>query len=275
MQRSELQEQLQYLLQLDEEFAFAAVSRDVLQVMAELCRRRQERKAVVPPVRRTSAKSSVISPHVAALVQACEASRDAVAIETLREYCRGHVSTGENGAGVSLVYTALAEFLLKRRESDNEISEALSLLDDAVAAQHPGAMLQVGLCLRDGVGVPRDLTAALFWVERAADVNYAPAMFELGAMYDDGVRCPDGDECLHADWGEAAEWYRGAAERGHTMAQLNLGKLFWRAAAAAREVAPAGLENNAIEELQSKSRTWLESAASAGNEEAVRLLCRR
>ncbi|EAN92945.1 hypothetical protein C3747_199g3 [Trypanosoma cruzi] len=274
LRRSELEERLQYLLQAEEELASAVGPNDVMQVLEELRRRRQDRKAVALPRKRLSESLHFICPHVATLVRACESTSDEAVVQILREFYQSHYATGGNEKGRSLVSTALAEVLLKRRANENDISEALSMLDDAVANGHTGAMLLVGLCLRDGIGVPKDLEAALVWVERSADAGYAPAMFELGVMYEDGVEdC--GESTLPADWGEAAEWYKGAADRGHTMAQLNLGKLLWKAAALARDAKPDNCDESTIVNLQTKSRAWLEMAASSGSEEAVRLLRRR
>ncbi|KEG11587.1 Sel1 domain-containing protein [Trypanosoma grayi] len=267
--RKDLEERLQYLLLVEDRLTPAIVEDDVRQVIAELRRRRGERKAVVPPVRRASGAAGGVRPHVLALVQACEASSDAAAVEGLRAFHRSHYVHQGNEVGRSLVFTALAELLLMRRErSSDDVQEALSMLDVAVGDRHVGAMLQVGICLRDGLGVPRDLVAAITWIERAADAGYAPAMFELAVMYDDGVE--DSSRCLESDWGEAMKWYRCAAELGHTMAQLNLGKLLWRAATAASD--GGGGDSAIITGLQKRAREFLERAASAGNEEAVRLL---
>ncbi|RNF14582.1 Sel1 domain-containing protein [Trypanosoma conorhini] len=272
--RSELEERLQYLLQVEEEVASAVGPNDLMQVLAELRRRRQERKAVAVTRRRMTEASNAVYPHVAALVKACESTTDEATIDILREFCRRHYAPSSHEKGRSLLYTALAELLLKRRANESDTAEALSLLDDAVADGHAGAMLLVGLSLRDGVGVPKDLEAALTWVERSADAGYAPAMFELGAMYEDGVETAGGDK-LPSDWGEAAEWYKGAADLGHTMAQLNLGKLLWKAAAMAGEAKPDTCDKHTVADLKAKSRAWLEMAASSGSEEAVRLLrCR-
>ncbi|RNF02301.1 Sel1 domain-containing protein [Trypanosoma rangeli] len=273
LHRSELEERLQYLLHV-EEVASAVGPNDLMQVLAELRRRRQERKAVVLTRRRIAEAPNAVYPHVTALVKACESTTDAATIDILREFCQHHCTPSRNEKGRSLIYTALAEVLLKRRANESDVAEALYLLDEAVAEGHAGAMLLIGLSLRDGIGVPEDLEAALTWVERSADAGYAPAMFELGAMYEDGVESAGGD-ILESDWGEAAEWYKAAADLGHTMAQLNLGKLLWKAAAMAGDVKSDTCDQRTIVDLQTKSRAWLEMAASSGSEEAVRLLrCR-
>ncbi|ORC86631.1 Sel1 domain-containing protein [Trypanosoma theileri] len=271
--RSELEDRLQYLLLIEDRLSPSVVEDDVRCVLAELRRRRRERKAVAPSKTHSSGNLGADRPHVTALVQACESANENAAIDILRSFYQTHYVPSSNEIGRSLVYTALAEALIKRKASDKDISQALSLLDDAVSEGHVGAMLQVGLCLRDGIGVPPDLVAALTWIERAADAGYAPAMFELGAMYEDGVVV--GNDELSADWGEAVVWYQRAAEQGHTMAQLNLGKLLWKAAAAARDAISSVSEKGTISGLEKRSWEWLEQAASSGNEEAVRLLRRK
>ncbi|RHW70937.1 Sel1 repeat [Trypanosoma brucei equiperdum] len=271
-QHGSLEEQLRYLLHAKDQTDRSVIENDVQQVLAELQRRRRMRKAAAPPSRASSALSAAAAPrpHVLALVQACEASTEAAAASILKSFCMNNCTPTGKDSGLSLVTVPLAEFLLKQKNAPGDIDDALKLLDSAIASRHAGAMLQVGLCLRDGVGVPIDLSAALTWVERAADSGYAPAMYELGVMYEDGVEI--GGKCLPSDWGEALRLYRGAAELGHTMAQLNVGKLLWRAAEAAASRAVGVCDDNTVAELRGKSREWLEAAAASGSEEATRLL---
>src|SRR6266568_6778093 len=57
-------------------------------------------------------------------------------------------------------------------------------------------------------------TALQFYRPLAEDGNY-PAQFVLGAMYATGRGVPH-------NYGEAAKWYRKAAEQGFSFAQFNL-----------------------------------------------------
>ncbi|KAG8348050.1 hypothetical protein TRVL_01135 [Trypanosoma vivax] len=266
LSHSNIEDQLRYMLLTEDLPAHAVLENDVRQVLAELQRRRQARRAVVPPSR-SSSLAAFHRPHVMALVQACEAPHNGAALDILRSFLGSCCPSSGKDLSRALVAVPLAELLLQRREHTEDVQYALSLLDEASAAGHVGAMLLVGLCLRDGVGVPADLIAALTWVERAADAGYAPAMFELGVMFEDGVVC--GDSQLPSDWGDAQQWYRRAAEHGHTMAQLNLGKLLWRAAAG---VGQGVCGEHMVSGLKEQSLEWLGRAAASGNEEAMRLL---
>nr|CCC91815.1 unnamed protein product [Trypanosoma congolense IL3000] len=269
---AELEEELRFVLHAAERTKNAAVENDIRQVFSELQRRRRARKAVMPPKCSGVGASAAAPPrpHVLALVQACESSTEAAAEALLRSFYESHCGASCKDISFSLVSVPLARLLLKRGNSPADLASALKILDGAVSSRHVGAMLLVGLCLRDGVGVAVDFVAGLTWVERAADAGYAPAMYEMAIMYEDGAEISG--KCLPSDWGEAMKLYRKAADLGHTMAQLNLGKLLWRAAEAAVSEAQGVCSAATVAELRGKSRGYLEAAAASGNEEAVRLL---
>ena len=79
---------------------------------------------------------------------------------------------------------------------------------DAEAAFKLAQMHDVGL------GLPRDLGAAMRWYRAAAERGHAPAAFNLGLILDGGGRRE-----------AAAAWYGHAAAAGHARAQYNLGLL--------------------------------------------------
>ena len=73
----------------------------------------------------------------------------------------------------------------------------------------------LGVCCRDGIGIPKELAEAVKWFRRAADQGYVDAQANLGACYFDGVGVPK-------NFVEAAKWSRMAAEQGDAVAQQNL-----------------------------------------------------
>lgn len=196
---------------------------------------------------------------------------------------------------VVLVGATLAELHFSGRAVASAVrpSALLAYLDAAVAAGHPGAMLCVGVCLRDGCGgaVTQDVPAGLAWLRCAAAAGYLPAMHELGETYEVGVAqsqvvpCATsstsavGDEedvadCVDAlmDWGEAMRWYRQAAEAGYAPAQLDLGKLLLLAAEQGGQEATTSRGD--VDHLKAEAKRWLQACAAAGVEESVRLLKR-
>ena len=73
----------------------------------------------------------------------------------------------------------------------------------------------LGVCYRDGIGLPKNLAEAVKWFRKAADQGYVGAQAELGACYYDGVGVPK-------NLVEAAKWSRMAAEQGDALGQQNL-----------------------------------------------------
>ncbi|KPA74241.1 hypothetical protein ABB37_09255 [Leptomonas pyrrhocoris] len=160
-------------------------------------------------------------------------------------------------------------------------SSLFTYLDAAVAAGHPGAMVCVGACLRDGRGgVEQNVKAGLAWLLCAASTGYLPAMHELGETYEVGVPqqpsspplSPEAEEGVDVDWGEAMRWYQQAAEAGYAPSQLNLGKLLLLAAE--QGLLDKSADPAALEQLNAAAKRWLEACAAAGVEEGVRLLKR-
>jgi TPR repeat protein len=84
-----------------------------------------------------------------------------------------------------------------------------------------------------------DQATAGQWYRKAADQEYVPAQFNLGAMYADG-----------RDVAEAVQWYSKAAAQNHAAAQFNLGRMYAEGRGVAKDEAAA---------LQ-----WFQKAAAQG-----------
>ena len=70
-------------------------------------------------------------------------------------------------------------------------------------------------------GGANDSVEAMKWWRKAAEQGYAPAQFNLGAMYGNGGRGVPKDDA------EAVKWFRKAAEQGYAEAQSSLGAMYY------------------------------------------------
>ncbi len=93
------------------------------------------------------------------------------------------------------------------------MAERYFLLD--ANSGEPAAQNQMGIRYRDGKGVSKNTSQAIYWFNQAAAQGYASAQFNLGVLYSSGKLVPP-------DYGAAVKWYRLAAEQGHKHAQNNL-----------------------------------------------------
>ena len=86
------------------------------------------------------------------------------------------------------------------------------------SADRGSAMAQVnmGLMLRNGYGVAKDLEAAATWYRKAADQGLARAQWLLGRMYENGEGVPQ-------DIAKAAKWHSLSADQGSRSEQTTLG----------------------------------------------------
>lgn len=78
-------------------------------------------------------------------------------------------------------------------------------------------MYLLGRCYEKGQGVKKQAGKALELYLRAADKNYTEAMFSLGEYY-------SGGGLFQRDNKKAEQWFRKAAELGHTGAAEKLKK---------------------------------------------------
>jgi TPR repeat protein len=72
-----------------------------------------------------------------------------------------------------------------------------------------------------GLGVEKDPTKAIGWIQKAAEQGFVPAEFRLGQMYRDGVGTLQ-------DFGQALKWFKRAASSGDPIAERSVGELYER-----------------------------------------------
>ena len=77
---------------------------------------------------------------------------------------------------------------------------------------HPGAQYYLGMIYERGMGVPKDLAAALDWYRQSATNGCVEAAVVLGHYYSDGLE-------VKQDHAEAFVWYSVAATQGNRLAE--------------------------------------------------------
>ncbi|EGB03067.1 hypothetical protein AURANDRAFT_34508 [Aureococcus anophagefferens] len=163
-----------------------------------------------------------------------------------------------------------AELLARlRRHVENEVPEAIRFLGDAYCEGRYGL-------------VKSDKKAAKIW-KRAVELGNVEAMVRLGYSYETGSG-------VKLDKKKAERLYRAAADRGHAVAQFNLGIRLhseekheegFRYYALAADQGYTNAENNlgccyergkGTEVDLGKARYWFERAAAKGHEKATQSL---
>src|SRR4051812_28663577 len=134
--------------------------------------------------------------------------------------------------------------ILKVKNSDADLKEAISLFQKAADAGNPAAEHALGVSYLEGLGVAKNQDEGIKWLKKAAEDNFPEAQFKLAGLYARGT-------ALKQDPAAAAEWVRKAAEQGHIEAEYNLATLY----AAGRGV-PVDATNAAI---------WFKKAAEGGH----------
>lgn len=109
------------------------------------------------------------------------------------------------------------------------------------------AFTRVGEMYLTGQGVQQNLSEAIVWYRRAADLDIAVAELKLGDLYRDGVGVPKSNP-------EAIKLYTRAANQGDIKAMLRLGELY------------KGWYGNAFD--RQLSFKWYRQAANLGSDEA-------
>jgi hypothetical protein len=162
-----------------------------------------------------------------------------------------------------------------------------SLLDKADKGDSQ-AMLAVGALYEQGVGIPRNLTKALEWYEKAGKAGEAEGFFRTGLCYEVGMG-------TGIDMARAVEQFERAVSMGSSRAQHKLAALYFfgrgvtkdeaKGLSLLQQAAEAG-NGAAANELAGiclgglfgvakdpvKAREWLERSAEAGNHEGIKNL---
>src|SRR4029079_10372377 len=81
------------------------------------------------------------------------------------------------------------------------------------------AQYEVGIRFADGRGVAQNGEEAVRWLDRSAKAGFAPALFRLGGLYEKAIG-------VKKDLVASRDYYRAAADKGHSKATHNLAVLY-------------------------------------------------
>jgi len=109
--------------------------------------------------------------------------------------------------------------------------KVLKLTSDAESGSL-SAEIELGARYMTGDGVPRDLTAAARWYEKAAQRGEPNAQNQIGYFYQAGIGVP-------RDLTRAMHWYQLSAANGDASALVNMGVLFITGTGVKKDVAHA------------------------------------
>lgn len=127
---------------------------------------------------------------------------------------------------------------------EDNLEEAAKIVKLVADRGNVGALCDYGVFLMNGDGVEKDEAAAVACWEKAAEQNFAPALYKLG------VCCLQGVCGLPKDESKAADYFTKAAEQGNADSMLNLSVLY--------------SNGMGVEADPQKSNAYLEMAAEEG-----------
>jgi TPR repeat protein len=96
-------------------------------------------------------------------------------------------------------------------------AKAANLFEKAATAGHTRGQINLGILYLAGRGVPRDVVLARSWLEKAAASGDVQALYTLGRAMSDSMGQAGPDPV------RAADLFRRAAEKGHSLAGLRYG----------------------------------------------------
>uniref|UniRef100_A0A383V538 Uncharacterized protein n=1 Tax=Tetradesmus obliquus TaxID=3088 RepID=A0A383V538_TETOB len=101
-----------------------------------------------------------------------------------------------------------------------DYEQAAAWYGHGAALQHAASAHALAFALENGLGVTRDLAAALDWYVFAAESGHAPAQNNMGRLL------IAGEYGVPADTASALQWLQAAAEQGSAAAWFNMGTCF-------------------------------------------------
>lgn len=144
-------------------------------------------------------------------------------------------------AGLAPAQNSLGVMVYFGRGVPRDITAGVRWMERAARQGNPRAQRNLGWFHRD---IREDREQALYWYRQAADQGDSESQFQIGAMLCRGAG--PGQDCA-----DAAGWYRRAAEAGHVRAMNDLSALYFDGLGVARDL--------------SKGLAWLQRAAELGD----------
>jgi uncharacterized protein len=134
-----------------------------------------------------------------------------------------------------------------------DLAETAPWIESAARYGVAEAQVRLGQMRLDGVGAPRDETAALTWFTHAAQGGSPEAMNMVGRCYESGWGAA-------ADLTVAADWYRRSAEAGHDWGEYNYANMLF--------------DGRGVGCDQPAAARWYRRASERGHTRAMNLLAR-
>lgn len=132
--------------------------------------------------------------------------------------------------------------------AEADLPRMAALFKQAADSGHIVGLINYGLALETGMGVPTDYAAAMDYYRRAADAGYAVGAYNLALMLANG-------RGVTQDHAGAARWYQVAVDGGDSSAMIDLGQLYEDGLGVPRDYA--------------KARALYEQAAAIGDAGAL------
>ncbi|KAJ3095860.1 hypothetical protein HDU97_006456 [Phlyctochytrium planicorne] len=155
------------------------------------------------------------------------------------------------GQGVDKDLSKAVEWYTKSAEQGDDCGQLGYVLKFYATGLTVPHFFSLGICYKDGDGVPQDFVQAVKWFTKSAEQGLAGAQCNLGFCYKNG-------EGVAPDPKMAVKWFLKAADQGNTIAQQHLGECYKNGEGVAPD-SRAALK-------------WLKMSAEGGNETAQRIL---
>jgi len=124
--------------------------------------------------------------------------------------------------GIMLLVTVGGCFMLKSKPEKQTDNTNETIIEEQVTQSE--RVMSPEYCFEQGEKYyydDKNYTEAEKWYRKSAEQGYAPAQYELGAMY-----YYDAEKGIKQDFSEALKWIRKSAEQGNASAQLLLGSMY-------------------------------------------------
>ncbi len=168
------------------------------------------------------------------LGRACEANGDYTAAKAAyRKVPYGHESYDEVQGFIAQINRKenqeKSNAVVPESKSSPVASGEPKASDFRAAAEQGNAAAQhnLGVCYKNGYGVAKDDTQAVYWYRKSAEQGVAEAQYSLGS-YKNGYGVAKDDT-------QAVYWYRKSAEQGNAAAQHNLGVCYKNGSGVAKD----------------------------------------
>jgi len=121
---------------------------------------------------------------------------------------------------ISHAYYALAWQSIPDDKQKGNWYSTVRAMREAARRNHPDAQYRMALAYQQGIGVARDLTSYLYWVEKAAKNNHRKAQADLADhLFDE-------NSTIASEHTDAIYWYNRAADNGDVSSMRALGLIF-------------------------------------------------